>query len=81
MFYYLAHVAVLHVGVALVTFVNGLPVGWWWTVTGGTPVAGYEPVAWHALVAWIVTVAILLPPCRWWAGVKRRSDSWLVALL
>jgi uncharacterized membrane protein len=82
-FYYLMHVLILHIiaaGAMLARFGSIAP-----AVTSPTldrfPIT--QPPGWPAplpvvYLVWIVVVAILIPFCAWYAGVKRRSNNpWL----
>jgi uncharacterized membrane protein len=76
LFYYLLHIPLLHVGLLLAfypRFGSAMldPRPW------NQPDYGFT-LGW-VYVVWIAAVAILYPPCRFWAGYKRRhpEKAWL----
>lgn len=81
MFYYLAHIAVIHAAALLVNQVRlGDPHGEWFTTA---PYTGIPPEGQWSLgllyLVWAVVVAgVLYPACAWYARLKAsRPDSWL----
>ncbi|HET6522020.1 MAG TPA: hypothetical protein VFG47_19690, partial [Geminicoccaceae bacterium] len=79
LFYYVAHILLLHaMAVAFSAAVHG-DVAW---LFGGLPIdarpAGYGLGLPGVYLVWMIAVAMLYPPCRWFADVKRRrGDGWL----
>jgi len=82
LFYYFAHIYLLHaLALALAAIVHK-PLPWTaaWALSGPPiPNYGWElPVVY---LMWIVTVVALYPACKWYMGLKRRSDFWLLGYL
>lgn len=77
LFYYVLHLTLIH----------ALAIALAWPALGGAAVAhrfvegglGYPLPAVYAL--WVAVVAALYAPCRWFAGVKRRSHAAWVSYL
>lgn len=79
LFFYLVHLPVIH-GLALAGALaiygpRALEFG-----PGNVP-EGYTPRLWLVYAAWVVIVGGLYPPCRWFAGVKRRRREWWLSYL
>jgi uncharacterized membrane protein len=82
MFYYVAHLYVLHaLAVAYVLATHG-SAGW---LFGGKPTLakpeGYGVSLLWVYVAWLAVVAALYPACRWFAGLKQRRKEWWLSYL
>jgi uncharacterized membrane protein len=79
LFYYVAHLLLLHtMAVVLAAAAHG-DVAW---LFGGLPIEakseGYGLSLPGVYLVWMLAVALLYLPCRWFAEVKRRrSDGWL----
>ena len=79
LFYYIAHLLLLHaLAVVFAAAAHG-DVAW---LFGGPPIGakpeGYGLGLPGVYLVWIIAVAALYLPCRWYAEVKRRrSDGWL----
>jgi uncharacterized membrane protein len=81
LFFYLAHVAVIH-GLMLVAAASAeRPAAWWFSVSIGNQLEGYEPALSPALHVWAVAVFGLYPACYVWGLLKRsgrhRWARWL----
>jgi uncharacterized membrane protein len=82
MFYYLLHIPVIHLlamGVSLAR--EGRVNSWLFSNFPAGPPPAPEGYRWSLGLLYLVffiAVAVLYPPCRWFAGVKKRSpQSWL----
>jgi hypothetical protein len=80
-FFYLLHLPLLHLGAwiaaKLVYGVGAQPA----FLTPSLP-AGYEPSLLRLYVVWALTILILYPLCRWYAGYKsRHKDYWWLSYL
>ncbi len=81
MFYYLAHILVIHVAALIVnTIRTNAAHGEWYAHAPYTGVP--EDQRWSLALLYLVVVIVvglvLYPACRWYAGVKaRRPDGWL----
>jgi uncharacterized membrane protein len=86
LFYFLLHIAVIHLLALVLSGASGGEWRWWLTefpdggvLTGHPPGYGYGVgVVW---CVWIVVVALCYPACRWYAGVKGRSRNPLLSYL
>jgi uncharacterized membrane protein len=78
LFYYVAHVYLLHVASDLIYLVR---LGERPRILAGSFPEGYGNPLWAAYAAWIAAVVLLYFPCRWYAGVRRRSGSKLLTYL
>jgi len=77
LFFYLPHFYVLHLGAILWGQLRYGEVFWWLGNPSGFP-PDYQQSLPLVYGAWILTVLLMLPLCRWFAGVKaRRSEWWL----
>ncbi|MCO7226913.1 DUF1624 domain-containing protein [Pleionea sp. CnH1-48] len=79
-FFYVLHVPVIHL----------LAVFWFWSLTTSTGwqlagpsafPAGYQPNLWLTYGVWLVVTLGFYFLCRWYAGIKRRHDSWILRYL
>jgi uncharacterized membrane protein len=80
MFYYIAHIYLIHVLAIVAALAFGQP--WKWLLHGVfilNPLPqGYGHNLPFIYLMWLTTIVLLYFPCRWFAGVKRRRrDSWL----
>ena len=87
LFFYVVHIALLNF--ASMAF-HRIAYGTWFSSVGdGVPrlITGqglpewYGQPLWVVYVAWLATVVLLVPACRWYAGVKRRGRSALWSYL
>lgn len=82
LFYYLAHLLLLHtLAIVVAAAMHGdaawLPGG---ARPGGKP-AGYGLGLLGVYLIWALAVAMLYLPCRWFAEVKRRHEAWWLSYL
>jgi uncharacterized membrane protein len=83
LFYYLLHVPLIHLAAVLFAYAEYGRAEWLfmnWPPPGAPPLEprGYGYDLWVVYLVWLGVVAALYPPCRWFAGVKRRRrDAWL----
>jgi uncharacterized membrane protein len=86
LFYFLLHIALIHLLALVISAASGGEWRWWLTefpnggvLTGHPPGYGYGLcIVW---CVWIVVVALCYPACRWYAGVKRQSRNSLLSYL
>ena len=79
LFYYVAHLLLLHALAVVFAAVSLGAVAWMFGAPqiGGRP-EGYGLALPGVYLMWIIAVALLYVPCRWYAGVKRqRGSGWL----
>jgi uncharacterized membrane protein len=79
LFYYFLHLVILHAGALVASALIGKPLPWQPYFAQGPKLApgfGFSLAVVYA--AWILAVAALYPACRWYEGLKRRSDFWLL---
>jgi uncharacterized membrane protein len=79
LFYYVAHLLLLHTMAVVFAAANNGDVAW---LFGGLPIEakseGYGLSLPGVYLTWLIVVAALYLPCRWFAGVKRRNAAgWL----
>jgi uncharacterized membrane protein len=83
MFYYLAHVLVLHCIAVIVSLVRFGAAHYMWESARPEQFPVTQPPGWPlplpaVYALWILTVVLLYPCCRWYAGLKARSGNpWL----
>jgi uncharacterized membrane protein len=85
-FYFLLHIALIHLLALVVSAARGENWRWWVTefpkggvLTGHPPGYGYGlAIVW---CIWILVVVLCYPACKWYAGVKRRSRNPLLSYL
>jgi uncharacterized membrane protein len=85
-FYFLLHIALIHLLALIISGASGGDWRWWLTefpnggvLTGHPPGYGYGlGVIW---CIWIFVVALCYPACKWYAGVKMRSRNPLLSYL
>jgi uncharacterized membrane protein len=80
MFYYFAHIALLHAAAFCAAAVAGKPLPFTavFALDGSNPIPNYGwPLA-VVYAAWISSVAVLYPACRWYWELKKRSDAWIL---
>ncbi|MFN2597521.1 MAG: DUF1624 domain-containing protein [Pyrinomonadaceae bacterium] len=85
-FYFLLHIALIHLLALVFTVAGGGDWRWWFTeFPNGGVLAGRPPgygyglgVVWSV---WVFVVALCYPACRWYAGVKARSRNPLLSYL
>lgn len=82
LFYYLSQWFVIHGLAVLAGLMRGLPVAWLCSPAAlGPPPEGWALELPGIYLAWVVVLAVLYPPCRWFAGVKsRHPGGWLAYL-
>ena len=78
-FFYLLHVPLIHGGAVLCDFAR---FGWSplanngpWFRPDDIP-SNYGVSLPTVYLVWVAVLLILYPPCRWFAGVKRRRSDW-----
>lgn len=78
MFYYVAHIYLIHVLAIVVALAFGQP--WKWLLHGVfilNPLPqGYGHNLPFIYLMWLTTIVLLYFPCRWFAEVKRRRRDW-----
>lgn len=78
LFFFLLQLPVAHLLGVAVAALRGQPVAWLFQTAPFESPQGYDNSLATVYLCWVVAVAILYPPCRWFAGVKsRRRDPWL----
>jgi uncharacterized membrane protein len=85
-FYFLLHIALIHLLALVVSAAGGGNWRWWLmefpqggVLTGHPPGYGYGlAIVW---CIWIFVVVISYPACKWYAGVKKRSRNPLLSYL
>ena len=84
LFYYLLHFPLIHLIALALSYVRYGEAPWLFTGPPWSPglmrafPQGYGYDLLVVYVVWVVTVALLYPACKWFAGVKRRRrDAWL----
>jgi uncharacterized membrane protein len=85
-FYFLLHIALIHLLALVVSAARGENWRWWVTefpsggvLTGHPPGYGYGlAIVW---CIWIFVVVICYPVCKWYAGVKKRSRNPMLSYL
>jgi uncharacterized membrane protein len=79
LFFFVAHLYLLHILAIGVALALGQPAGW--LVKGAVLIdrpAGYGHGLPFVYVVWAMVVVMLYPACRWYADLKRRSqNAWL----
>ncbi|MFL6351216.1 MAG: DUF1624 domain-containing protein [Bryobacteraceae bacterium] len=85
-FYFLLHIALIHLLALIVTVATGGDWRWWVTdFPNGGVLAGHPSAYGYGLgvvwCIWILVVALCYPACKWYAGVKSRSRSPLLSYL
>jgi uncharacterized membrane protein len=85
-FYFLLHIALIHLLALLVSAARGENWRWWVTeFPGGGVLTGHPPGYGYGLAIvcriWIVVVVICYPACKWYAGVKKRSRNPVLSYL
>lgn len=79
MFYYIAHIYLIHLLAITITYIKGMNVGFYTSDSLFTQSVGEHgfPLI-GVYIVWISVVIILYPLCKWYAGVKKRDTSgWL----
>ncbi|ADE13231.1 conserved hypothetical protein [Nitrosococcus halophilus Nc 4] len=81
-FYYLVHLLLIHI---LAMLWIRWTFGTWdrlryLSQSGGFP-ESYEPSLLRVYLVWIMVVGALYPLCRWYAHLKKRSQSWWLSYL
>jgi uncharacterized membrane protein len=85
-FYFLLHIALVHLLALIITIATGGDWRWWLTefpkggVLAGHP-SGYGYGLGVVWCIWIFVVALCYPACKWYAGVKSRSRHPLLSYL
>lgn len=79
--YYVAHLYLLHGLQALVTWARYGREGLGWGLFSGGYASDYPLALWVTYLAWALAVLALYPLCRWFAGVKARSNAWWLSYL
>ena len=86
LFYFLLHIALIHLLALAASAAGGGDWRWWLTeFPNGGVLAGHPPGYGYGLgvvwCVWIFVVALCYPACRWYAGVKARSRNPLLSYL
>lgn len=80
--FYVAHILLLHAGAVVLALASTAEAAW---LFGGLPIvsvpAGYGLGLPGAYLVWLLALALLYPPCRWFAGLKRRRGDWWLSYL
>jgi uncharacterized membrane protein len=78
LFYYLAQWPLVHALAVIVAALRGFPTAWLFRCPPFQSPPGYGVGLSIVYLMWLVAVAMLYPPCRWFAALKRRHGSpWL----
>jgi uncharacterized membrane protein len=85
-FYFLLHIALIHLLALTASAASGGDWRWWLTeFPNGGVLAGHPPGYGYGLgvvwCVWVLVVALCYPACRWYAGVKTRSRNPLLSYL
>jgi uncharacterized membrane protein len=85
-FYFLLHIALVHLLALIVSAASGGDWRWWLAeIPNGGVLTGYPPGYGYGLgviwCIWIFVVALCYPACKWYAGVKTRSRNPLLSYL
>ena len=86
MFYYLAHVLLLHVIAVAVCFARYDTIRYMFQSATPDQFPVTQPAGWAMPLSvvygiWMLVVVLLYPACRWYAGVKARSSNPLLSYL
>jgi len=78
LFYYVAHLLLLHsMAIVFAAVVHG-DVAWLFGAPSAGKPEGYGLSLPGVYLMWLIAVAVLYPPCRWFAELKRRrGEGWL----
>lgn len=81
-FFYVLHLFLAHGLSAVLSLAQGYPV---WGVgdlfRGAEGLQGFGMSLLATYGAWLFVLALLYPPCRWFAGLKRRRRDWWLSYL
>jgi uncharacterized membrane protein len=83
LFYYVFHIPLMHLAAVAICYVRFGSAHWLFESRSIADFPATRPPGWGFNLAvvyliWILLVLTLYPACRWYAGVKRRSDNpWL----
>jgi uncharacterized membrane protein len=85
-FYFLLHIALIHLLALITSAVSGGDWRWWLAeIPNGGVLTGRPPGYGYSLAfvwcIWIFVVALCYPACKWYAGVKMKSRSPLLSYL
>jgi uncharacterized membrane protein len=85
-FYFLLHIALIHLLALVVSAARGENWRWWVTeLPNGGVLTGHPPGYGYGLAIvwciWISVVVLCYPACNWYAGVKKRSRNPLLSYL
>lgn len=85
-FYFLLHIALIHLLALVFTGASGGDWRWWLTeFPNGGVLAGHPPGYGYGVgfvwCVWVFVVALCYPACKWYAGVKARSRNPLLSYL
>jgi uncharacterized membrane protein len=86
LFYFLLHIALIHLLALAASAASGGDWRWWLTESpNGGVLAGHPPGYGYGLgvvwCVWVFVVALCYPACKWYAGVKARGRSPLLSYL
>lgn len=75
LFYYIAHLYLIHLFALVAAHVDGQPAGWlgWYGQPDRPRGYGYGLVT--VYLWWLATIAALYPLCRWYEGLRKRSRN------
>ncbi len=85
-FYFLVHIALIHLLAVIISAANGGDWRWWLAeFPSGGVLTGHPPGYGYGLGAiwciWIFIVAACYPACKWYAGVKSRNRNAVLSYL
>jgi uncharacterized membrane protein len=86
LFYFLLHIALIHLLALTASVAGGGDWRWWLTeFPNGGVLAGHPPGYGYGLsvvwCVWVFVVALCYPACKWYAGMKMRSRNPLLSYL
>ncbi|MBS1538183.1 MAG: DUF1624 domain-containing protein [Bacteroidetes bacterium] len=79
MFYYIAHIYLIHLLAVAVTVIRGMNVGFYTSdALFSQSVGEYGFPLIGVYIVWVAVILLLYPICKWYAGVKQRDTTgWL----
>lgn len=79
-FFYVIHLYLIHASALLLGVAQGRDASAFLTFWLFFP-DGYGVGLWGIYLGWVLVVAALYPPCKWFAGVKKRRKDWWLSYL